>query len=136
MIGAPTTLTTSGQRFCRFVPLFSTNNDTATIQPFIAALHVRQKIIFECCGSIGHKANACIIHGPRLIPSSLRIKMNKFNTLHGGETADPPRECNIQPTVSPLKYRTSPPKTSPVVSDIMDRLNHHVVDDGDVDVLH
>ena len=33
-----------------------------------------------------------------------------------------------------LKYQTSPPKTSPVVSAILGRLNHHVIDNCDVEV--
>ena len=57
-IEAPTTLTTSGQNSHHFGPSSSTNNNTSTIQPVIAALHMRQKIICEFCVSIGHKANA------------------------------------------------------------------------------
>ena len=38
-------MTTSGQRFHNFGPLSSTNIDTETLQPVIAALHVQQKII-------------------------------------------------------------------------------------------
>ena len=29
---------------------------------------------------------------------------------------------------------TSPPKTNPVISDTMGRLNHHAIDNGDVEV--
>ena len=45
MIVAPKTFTTSGQFYCYFVPSFSTNNDTVTIQTITAALCMRQKII-------------------------------------------------------------------------------------------
>ena len=45
MIGAPTTLTTSGQRYHHFGTSSSRNNDAETLQPVISALHTRQKII-------------------------------------------------------------------------------------------
>ena len=83
MIAAPTTLTTSGQHYHHFGPTSSRNNDAETLQPFIAALHMRQKIICEYCGIIGHKADACIIRGPKFLPPSLKRKMNQFNALHG-----------------------------------------------------
>ena len=44
MIGVPTTLTTSYHISHHFGPSYSTNNYTATIQPVIAALRIRQKI--------------------------------------------------------------------------------------------
>ena len=47
MIGSPTTLTTSGQRSRHFGPSYYSNNDSATTQPVIAALSMRQKIICE-----------------------------------------------------------------------------------------
>ena len=47
MIGAPTTLTTSGQRSHNFGPSYSINNYAATLQPVIAYLRMRQKIICE-----------------------------------------------------------------------------------------
>ena len=38
-----------------------------------------------------------------------------------------------QPTsVNSLKSRTSPSRTNPVISDIMGKLNHHSIDNGDV----
>ena len=67
MIGAPTTLTTSGHRSHYFGPSSSSNNDAENIQPVIAALRMRQKSICECCGRIGHKADACIIRGPKFL---------------------------------------------------------------------
>ena len=91
MIGYPTTLNTSGQRYHHFGPSSSFNNDTASLQSFISALRTRQKSICECCGRIGHKANSCISRGPKLLPPSLRRKMNKLNTLHGEEPNEPPR---------------------------------------------
>ena len=115
MIGYPTTLTTSGQRFHHFGPSSSRNNDTATLQLVIADLRMREKIICECCGRIGHKADACIIHGPKFLPPSLRRNMNQFNELHGDETKEPPREWNSQPPESHFKSRTSPSRTNPVV---------------------
>ena len=45
----------------------------------------------------------------------------------------PPREWNIQPPEDHFKYSTSPPKTSPVVPDIVERLNHRVIDNGGVE---
>ena len=58
MIGASTTFTTSGQRSHHFRTSSSINNYAATIQPVIAALCTGQRIIFELCGRIGHKADA------------------------------------------------------------------------------
>ena len=62
--------------------------------------------------------------------------MNQSNSLNGEETNKPPRKWNIQPAEAHFKYRTSPPKTSPVVSSVMGRLNHRVIDNGDVEVHH
>ena len=62
--------------------------------------------------------------------------MNQFNNLHGDEPTDPPRECNSQPPAAYFKPRTSTTKTSPVVSVIMGRLNHHVINNGSVEVHH
>ena len=50
LIGAPTILTTSVHSSLHFVPSSSSNNDAATLQQCIAALHMRQKSICECCG--------------------------------------------------------------------------------------
>ena len=60
--------------------------------------------------------------------------MNQFNALHGNEPTDPPRDWSSQPPEAHFKSRTSPPRTSPVVSDIMGRLNHRAIDNGDVEV--
>ena len=83
MIVDPTSLTTSGQRFHHFIPSYSRNNYAATLQPIIVDLRTRHKSIFECCGRIGHKSDACIISGPSFLPPSLRRKMNQFNAIHG-----------------------------------------------------
>ena len=91
MIGAPTTLTTSGHRSHHFGYSSSNNNDATTLQPGIAALRMRHNSICECCGRIGYKADACIIRGPKFLPPSLRRKMNQFNALHGDEPTEPPR---------------------------------------------
>ena len=85
MIGAPTTLNTSGQSSHHFGHSSSRNNDAATFQPVIAAIRMRQKRICECCGRIGHKADAYIIHGPNFLPPSLRRNMNQFNALNVDE---------------------------------------------------
>ena len=94
IIGSPTTLTTSVQISRHFGPSSSTNNDTETLQPVIAALHMIQKSIFECCGRIGHKSDDCIICGPRFLLPILIIKMNQLNALCGDEPTNPPREWN------------------------------------------
>ena len=60
--------------------------------------------------------------------------MNQCNNLCGEEPTDPPGEWNSQHTVSHFQYRTYPTKTNPVVSDIMGRLNHHAINNGDVEV--
>ena len=57
--------------------------------------------------------------------------MNEFNALHGDEQTEPLREWNIQPLSDNFKSRNSPPKTSPMVSAITGRLNHHAIDNGD-----
>ena len=91
MIGAPTTLTTPGQSSHHFGHSYSRNNDAATLQTVIPALRMRQKSICECCGRIGHKADACIIRGPKFLLPILRRKMNQSNALHGDESKEPPR---------------------------------------------
>ena len=132
MIGAPTTLNTSGHCPHHFSPSPSSNNYESTLQPVIEALRMRQKSICECCGRIGHKADACIIRGPKCLPPSLRREMNQFNALHGDEPKEPPREQNRKPQENHFKYRSSPSRTNPVVSDIMGRLSHHAIDNVDI----
>ena len=60
--------------------------------------------------------------------------MNQFNALNVDEPTDPPRKWNSHPPEYHFKYSNSPPKTSPVVLTTMSRLNHHVIDNGDVEV--
>ena len=60
--------------------------------------------------------------------------MNQFNDLHGEQPNELPRQWNIQPPESHLKSRKSPPNTRPLVSYIMGILNHHGIDNGDVEV--
>ena len=60
--------------------------------------------------------------------------MNQFNALNWDEPNDPQREWNSQPTSDQFKSRTSPPKTSPVVSAITGTLNNHAIDIGGVEV--
>ena len=59
--------------------------------------------------------------------------MNQFNDFHGDELTDPPIEWNSQHPSANFKSRNSPPKTSPMVSDIMGRLNHHAIYNVDVE---
>ena len=60
--------------------------------------------------------------------------MKQLNALHGDETNEPPREWNSQPPVDHFKSGNSLSKTNPVISAIMGRLNHHVIDNDDVKV--
>ena len=60
--------------------------------------------------------------------------MTQCKTLHGDEPTKPPTDLNSQPSAAHFKPRAYPTKTSPVVSAIMGRLNHHAVDNGDVEV--
>ena len=136
IIVSPTTLTTSVQRYHRFCLSSSTNIDTSTLHPIIAALCTRHKIICEWCGIIGHKADTCIIRGPKFLPPSLRRNMNQFNAIHFDGPTDRPRECNSQPPVAHFKSSIYSPKIIPVVSSIMSRLNHHAIYNGDVWVSH
>ena len=85
MIGAPSTLNTSSQRYRNLGPSSFINNDAETLQPLISALRMRQKGICEFCGIIRDKADACIICGPKFLSPILRRNMNQFNTLHGEE---------------------------------------------------
>ena len=133
-IRSPNTLTTSVQIYYNFVPSSSTNNDTATLHPVTAYIHIIQKTICELCGRVGHNSDACIIRGPNFLPPSLRINIKQFNALHGDKPTDKPREWNRQLIAVHFKYHTSPLKTSPVFSVIMGRLNHCAIDNGDVEV--
>ena len=60
--------------------------------------------------------------------------MNQFNALHGDEPKEPPREWNSQPPADHFKSRTSPYITNPMVSDIMGKLNHRAIDNGNVKI--
>ena len=91
-----------------------------------------QKSICEFCRKIGHKADACIIRGPKFLPTIIRRNINQFNALHGDEPKQSPREWNSQPPEAHLKSRSSPSRTSPVVSDIMGKLNHCAIDYCDI----
>ena len=74
IIGAPTTLTTSGHRSNHFGPSSSSNKYATTLQPVITALRMRQKSICECYEIIGHKDDACII----FVSNSSTAFTNKF----------------------------------------------------------
>ena len=91
-----------------------------------------QKSVCELCVRIGHKYDACIIRSHKFLPPSLRINMNQYNTFRGDEATEPPREWNIQPAEAHLISSTSPPKTSPVVSDIIGIPNNHAIANVDV----
>ena len=127
-------MTTSVQHYHHFCPSTSINNDTASLKLVISDLHMIQKIICECGGSIGHKANACIISGPKFLSPSLRRKMNQSNSLHNRETNEPPRQWNIQPPAAHFKYRTSTTNTIPMVSYIMGILNYNAIDNSNIEV--
>ena len=73
--------------------------------------------------------------GIYFLPPRIIRKINKSNALHGYEPTEPPIELNSQPTEYHFKSRISPTKTSLVVSAIMGRLNHHAIDNGDVEVF-
>ena len=60
--------------------------------------------------------------------------MNEFNDLPGDEPTDTPEYWNIPPPEVNFKSWTSTPKTSPVILDIMGRLNNHSIYNGDVEV--
>ena len=135
MIGDPKTLTTSDQCFHHFGHSSSINNDTASIQPFISCKWMIHNSICKCCGRIGQRAYACIIRGPKLLPPSLTINMNQLNNLHGEEPNEPTRVWNRQPLAYHFTSRTSPHKTSPVVSDTTGRINYHGIDDDEMDHL-
>ena len=68
------------------------------------------------------------------LPQQVLKKINQFNALRGEDPNEPPKECNIQPIESQLKSRTSSTNTSPLVSDIMGKINHHAINNGDVEV--
>ena len=115
MIGSPTTLTTSCQRSRHFIPSSSIKNDTSSPHPFIADIRTIQKSIHECCGRIGHKADAYIIRGKKFLPPSIIININQFNGLHAHEPNEPPRKWGNQPTSAHFKPRNYPYNTIPVV---------------------
>ena len=58
--------------------------------------------------------------------------MNRFNALHGDEPTNPQRYWNSKLPEDQFKYRTYSPKTSPVVSAILGRLNHCAIDNDGV----
>ena len=60
--------------------------------------------------------------------------MNQFNSLNCDKPTEPPREWNSQTPASHFKSNIHPTKTSPVVSSIMGVLNHHDIDNGDIEV--
>ena len=60
--------------------------------------------------------------------------MNQVNALHGYELTEPPRERNRQPPEVCFKSYTPTTKTIQAVFSIISRLNHHYIDNGDVDV--
>ena len=89
MIGYPTTLNASDHLYHNFGLSYYTNYDTSNIQPVIAASCMIWKSICECRGSIGHKADDCIIHGPDFLPPSIRLNKNQFRAVHDDEKTEP-----------------------------------------------
>ena len=134
MIQSPTTLINSGQHSRHVGPSSSTNNDTATLHKLSSALLLRQKKIFECCGIIVYKADLYIICEHNFLPPRLGINIYQLNSLYGKEPNDTPREWNSQPPAVHFKSRNSIPKISPVVSDIMGKLNHIAIDNSYIEV--
>ena len=59
--------------------------------------------------------------------------MIQFNALYGENPNEPTIEWNTQPPPYHFKSITSPHNTSSVVSAIMVMINHHAIDNGDVD---
>ena len=91
IIVSPNKLTSSIQRSQPFSNYYYNNNDKYFLQTFIEALCIRQKITCECYGRIGHKADTCIICGPKFLPYIIRQNMNKLNALRGDKPAETPR---------------------------------------------
>ena len=60
--------------------------------------------------------------------------MNQLNSLHDDEPREPPIEWNIQHPEAHFKSGTSPSRTNPVISSIMEKLNHNAIDNGDVKI--
>ena len=100
----------------------------------MAALCILQKTVCKFCEIIGHNADARIISGPYFLPPIFRINMNQFNIIHSDETTEKTREWNRQPPPFHFKYRYCHTKTSPVAMAILGILNHHAVDNDDVEV--
>ena len=71
---------------------------------------------------------------PKLLPPSLRRKMNQFNNLRSDEQTEPPRERNSQPPTYHFKHRNYLPKSIPVVSSIMGILNYHAINNVNFEV--
>ena len=59
--------------------------------------------------------------------------MNQFNALSGEKLTITTQEWNRKPPAAHFKSSASPSKTSHVVSAIMERINHHAIDIGDVE---
>ena len=86
------------------------------------------------CGILGHQDDSCIICDNKMFSLILRRNMNQFNELHGDKPDKPPSEWDNQTTPVDFKPLPSDPNTSPVVSNIMVRINNHAVDDVNVEV--
>ena len=85
-------------------------------------------------GRIEHKSDFFIICGTKFLPPIIRILMNRFNEIHVEEPNEPPRDWDSQSPAAHFKSRTATTKTSPVVSDIIGRLNHYTIDNCDDEV--
>ena len=58
--------------------------------------------------------------------------MNQFNALNGDKQKEAPREWNSQPPAAHFKSSSSPSRKNTVVSAITGKLNHHVINNGDI----
>ena len=76
----------------------------------------------------------------KFLPPSLFRNNNQFNAVHGNTQHEPPKEWTRTSPADRLKSPTSTTRSStdkrhsPVVSDIIGKLNHYAVDNGDIEV--
>ena len=80
------------------------------------------------------KTDSCIIRSTKCIPTRFRRKANQYNVIHSDKPTDTTRECSSQPSPVHSEYLNSDPKNIHAVWAIMGRLNHHTVDNGDIEV--
>ena len=87
-----------------------------------------------------YKAESCIIRGEKFSPPSLFRNNNQFNEVHGNTQHEPTKEWTRTSPAAQLKSPNSTTRSStdkinsPIVSDIIGKLNHYAVDNGDIEV--